>query len=362
MQRSYEIFEESITSEATKDYYKKHLATFFEFTKSKSYDSLIHKDPKAIQIKIEDYVMYLKKRCRLGNLNPNSVPVMLAPVFMFCEQNDVIINSKKIKRMFPERIAPKGEKPYTTDEIRKMLDVTNLRGKALIHFMSSTGGRPAVIDDPILRCRHITDMGNGIWCFKVYEGSLNEDYIFTIPEATKAIQEYFNSRKLRGEKMTDESPVFVDSSNARPLKSQSARLIIYRLLRKIGKRKSGQNPRIHYDQAIFYGFRKRFNTILNKVGVKPSYKEKLMLHKQTMDGKHYFKPTKEELLEEFRKAIPELTINESFRLKEEIKIKNEVIENSESKKDALIKDYGERLRNTEQLILSLQKRLDSKIT
>ena len=339
MQRALQIFEESIRSENTRKYYKKHLASFFKFTKSESYDSLVLKDPKSIQILIEDYVMYLKKRCRLGDLNPNSVKIMLAPIFMFFEQNEVTIGTRRIKRMYPEGVAPKGAKPYTTNEIQKLLDAGDLRAKALILFVSSTGARPAVLDDPVLRRKHITDMGDGILCFKVYEGSMQEDYLFTTPEATDVINEYFDFRKSNGEKITDESPIFRNYliktagwKDVKPLKSNASNLIIFRLLRKVGMRKEGKTSKTHYDQALFGGFRKRYDTILNKVGVKPSFKEKLMLHKQTLDGKHYFKPTPEELVEEYKKAILELTISESVRLKIENENKDKKIQELESDK------------------------------
>jgi len=279
MQRSLQVFEESIRSEGTKEYYKRFLEAFFKFSKATDYDSLTLKDPKAVQILVEDYVMFLKKRCRLDDLNPNSVQTMLAPVFMFFEQNDVRINSKKIKRMYPEKVMMKGASPYIIAEIRKMLGVADERGKALIHFLASTGGRPAVIDDPVLRREHITDMGDDIWCFKVYAGSRQEAFIFTPPEATKAIKEYFEYRKFNGEKLTNESPIFRNPviktagwTDVEPLKSHSARLIVFRILRRIGMRKKGKSQRYRYDQAILYGFRKRFDTILNKVGVKPSKK------------------------------------------------------------------------------------------
>ena len=58
----------------------------------------------------------------------------------------------------------------------------------------------------------------------------------------------------------------------------------------------------------------------------------------------------EKLFAEYKKAIPELTIDESIRLKEEIKIKDGVIQKQESEKDALIKDYGERLAKTEKIL------------
>jgi len=45
-----------------------------------------------------------------------------------------------------------GERPYTTNEIKRMLDVSpKLRTKALIHFFNSTGIRPNALHDPVVK-------------------------------------------------------------------------------------------------------------------------------------------------------------------------------------------------------------------
>ena len=49
--------------------------------------------------------------------------------------------------------------------------ITKLRTKALIHFLASTGARPAVIVDPILRIKHLEDMPQDCKTVKIYDGS-----------------------------------------------------------------------------------------------------------------------------------------------------------------------------------------------
>jgi len=339
VQRTLQIFEESIKSEVTKKHYRHNLAQYFEFTKARSYDSLIISvNQKESQIQVEDYIMYLKRRCAVGALSPNSVPVLLAPVFMFYEQNDVILNMKKLKRMLPERVKIKGEKPYTTKEIQRMLMFADVRVTALIHFMASTGGRPSILVDPVLKRKHISDVGDGIWCFTVYADSKDEDHVLITPEASESIQEYFRYRKSHGEKLTPDSPVFRNAfsestawSDVRPISIGSASATLERVIVKAGLRKPS-SERKHHDQALFGAFRKRFNTIMKLSDAKPAIIEKLMCHKQTLDGKHYFKPTQEELVKEFKKAIPELTIDESVRLKIENDNKQKKIQELESDK------------------------------
>ena len=119
----------------------------------------------------------------------------------------------------------------------------------------------------------------------------------------------------------------------------------------IQRTKSGNS----YDKAPVYGFRKRFNTILKlKNEVNSNIAEKIIGHSVThkLDNT-YFVPTIDELFNEFKKAIPELTISEALRLKEQNKLKDEKIKTLESDKDG-------RIDSLEIMIHALAKRLEAK--
>ena len=75
---------------------------------------------------------------------------------------------------------------------------------------------------------------------------------------------------------------------------------------KIGKR---------YNKQADHGFRKRFNTILKTTNtMNISLAEKMMGHSVTVQLDNvYLDPTMEQLFEEYKKAIPELTIDDSAR-------------------------------------------------
>ena len=73
-----------------------------------------------------------------------------------------------------------------------------------------------------------------------------------------------------------------------------------------------------YEVQQNHGFRKRFNTILKmNRNISPAVTEKLMGHKINLDGV-YFVPEIDDLFTEFRKAIPELTVD--VAKKQEMKI------------------------------------------
>ncbi len=83
--RSYSLFLSAIKSEHTKEIYKYHLEKFLAWNKDcKDYDDLLKADEKAIQRKLEDYVMYLKL-----NFSPNYIPTIFKGVELFYTMNKV---------------------------------------------------------------------------------------------------------------------------------------------------------------------------------------------------------------------------------------------------------------------------------
>jgi len=82
--------------------------------------------------------------------------------------------------------------------------------------------------------------------------------------------------------------------------------------------------------------------------------EKLMAHKKGLDGV-YFKPTREECFAEFVKAIPELTVDESERLKEQLKKQCQELKD-QSDKDKRITDLESKLEIVYKLLSQYDKK------
>ena len=266
-----------------------------------------------LQIMIEDYVMDLKKR-----INPNSVPSYVHPLKLFLECNDIDLNWRKIKRLFPQPVKPTGDSAYSTEDIKKMLDCTpNLRNRALIHFLASTGCRIGAL--PAMKLKHLLEMPNDCKLVQVYEDSIEEYYTFLTPEASKILDECIEQRKKDNEFLNSESPVFrtkysLGIAKAKSMTKKAMQAVIDRAVRNAGLRHFSEKKNGRYRIQLDHGFRKRFNTILKTNNdVNSNIAEKLMGHRRGLDGL-YFKPTKEQCFEEFRKAIPELSISESVRL------------------------------------------------
>lgn len=255
-----------------------------------------------LQYKLENYLIELKQ-----TTNPNSIPSKFQGIKHFCIMNEINLNWNKIYKLFPEKQKTQNLRAYTRKEIHHMLDAEkNIRNKALIHFLASTGARVGVFDHS-LSMKHLKKMPKGYSAILLYAGDVDEYYTFLTPQATKILTTYHNLRKQKGEKFCDETPIFgVDKEIQEQLKWNSVRSIIYRSMQKskVNRHKQG----VRYDVQINHGFRKRFNTVL-KLDNKVNYNiaEKLMGHKNGLDGV-YFTPTLDELFGEFKKVIHKLKI------------------------------------------------------
>ena len=331
-QRSMLLFEHTIKSKYTLRNYREHLKRFLKFTKLKDCDSLLKPSKEDIQILLEDYVMHLKK-----TVSPNSVDTMMRGIKHFYVINKIGFYWDLISKLYPEKIKPSGFMPFSDDDIREMLRVSkSKRNTAVIHFLASTGSRVGVFDYP-LSMKHLKNMDNGCMAVLVYADEIDEYWSFLTPEATDSLNDYFQERQDDGEKFSDESPIFrskysLGIEKAKQLRLKSVQSLIHRILENSDVKRVRINK--NYDKQMAHGFRKRFNTIMKlNSEVNSSIAEKILGHSVThkLDNT-YFKPSIDELFNEFKKAIPKLTISEELRLKLENESKEKKIQELESDK------------------------------
>ncbi|MDH5462761.1 MAG: hypothetical protein OEW49_00430 [Nitrosopumilus sp.] len=338
--RSFRNFIRGISRESTKVTYVKFLRAFMKFHKIEDYDEMTSFSAQKIDEMLEDYIDELEGRGVKGI----TIRTNLAGIERFFEMNDCIWHKSRIRKSIKRDDGiPGGSEPITTKEIKRMLECTkSLRIKALVHFLASTGMRPAGLVDPVLKIKHLmpmprpNDTTNQKWCYavRVYDESKEGYWSFLTPEATEALDNFFAWRENRGEKITQESPIFINIENNKHTRFQhitdkNTRFIIDNLIRQSAlKRKKVSDRR--FDKSIIYMFRKRFNTTLKLNNeVNSNIAEKLMAHKKGLDGT-YLQPTQEECYKEFIKAIPELTIDDSERKQIELdKFKQEKIESQD---------------------------------
>ena len=346
--RSYRIFIEGLKSAVTKAAYTYALEKYMKFLGIQNPDDLlVHQDnPRIIQDQIIDFLILLKNPPH--SLRYATRSQYVSAIITFYDLNEVILNRKKIYRYLGEEERPIENRGYNTEEIRKMLEVSDEKVRAILLLLASTGMRiRALVDLTLQDLQEVPEFK--LYKVTVYSDSKERYFTFTTPEAAQAITIYLEYRKRYGEKLTSGSPVFRDQfdrndpasvHNVRPMKLRTIERLISRSLEKSGIRTveritefNSEKGKIRKNVRLTAGFRKFFDTQLIYAKVEPRTKELFMGHNIGLDD-HYFKPGDDYVLHEYLKAVNNLTINEENRLRKEIADlirKNNVLENMEIK-------------------------------
>jgi len=339
------LFEESCKSERTFQTYLYHLDKFLNWV-HKDYESLLFIEKPELTDLLVDYAIYQKKR-----VSPNSLPMMFAGIFKFLVMNDREFNNKKIISVFPEKIKSGGERAITDQELNEMIRVASSeKAQALIHVLSATGCRPEGIAE--LQMKHIEEMPEDCLRLTIYAGSLKEYTTFLHSVATRALKKYHAWRESHGEKLNPESFVFTTTRVFATLPSKQLHhttiaKIISGVMKKANVRRVKTGNR--YDLAVCTGIRIRFNTKLKKnPDISYPIAERFMDHKYRLES-HYLKPTKEELFQEYKKAIPDLVFDEAEKLRIESQNKQKKIDELQSNKQ-VISDLQSQINSIRELM------------
>jgi len=346
-QKSFVIFINAIKSKQTQKGYVRDLNKFLTFTKMPDYDTLAKLDTETIQEFLENYILELKSK------GLSSIRTRLAGPELFFEMNKKLFYKKILHKLFPSDDKPiSGNTAFTNEDIQSMLSATfKPRTKALIHFIASTGIRPGAFNDPPFQMKHLEKIED-CYSIRVYDESREGYFAFFTPEAVETLNLYFESRKLNGEILTNDSYIFHTYNTKTKLNEylsgEGVSGILKRLLKKAGVARHKVNKK-NYDKAVNYGFRKRFNTILKLNNeVNSNIAEKLMAHKNGLDGR-YLTPTREECFKEFRKAITDLTIDPTQKQELEIEKQQKKISGLEEDKSQIKMLWKEMMKMKKQI-------------
>jgi integrase len=261
-----------------------------------------------------------------------------------CEINDVILNWKKIKKFIKSDKTGNEtngrDRGYTHEEIQKILEFSDQRIRTAFLILASTGMRIGALGSlKISDLEKIDDL----YKVSVYSGD-NENYItFTTPECTKEIDSYLEFRKRRGEKITKDSYLIIkrfskhlnmEGFKGKPFSGDSLKALLQDSINNSGLREIDTNNRYKRKEVpLFHGFRKFVTKQLVDSKVNPEIREMLLGHKIGLTGA-YYKPTVQDMLDEYLKAVPLLTISDEDRLQfkydEKVKIEKSQYESLKS--------------------------------
>jgi hypothetical protein len=175
-----------------------------------------------------------------------------------------------------------------------------------------------------------------------YEGTNNEYFTFTTRESAQTgIDSYLNYRKRCGEKLTfnastnrwepEDTPLirltfdgtdsFQASRQIKPITYQGLRMALNLHLIRSGLR-TEEHPTEYYKRvrksiSLSNGFRKHVISTFIEAGLNHEIRELIVDHATQLD-QNYFRPTEDQVLQEYLKAESLLTIDPSMRLQNEI--------------------------------------------
>lgn len=303
-------------SEATKKGYLGRVQQYLRQV-NKEPDQFV-REVKAHPKKFEgDFIKFIQQTSKTSS--PSTTAAFRDSLKRFLEINRVSgIKWEYINEFVPSSRKAGQDRAPTLEEVRKIVDVADLRMKCLVLFLCSSGARIGSV--PYLRWRDVTEVemdGQKFGTLVIYRGEPEEYVTFITPECYRYLLQYKEFREKVGEEITPASFVFTTQPNARsfdqnkvkPASVKTLKNLLGELLDHLGMRSviSEREGYKNYEFKQAHGFRKFFKTRLEVAGVKPLATETLMGH-NTGVSKSYYKPTVEELASEYIKAIGELTI------------------------------------------------------
>jgi len=200
-----------------------------------------------------------------------------------------------------------GKEPADKEQIRKMIDVADpLKFRCMISFLKDIGWR--ISDVLRLKWSDINDMGDGFWHFKKLT---KKKHVvangFVGPETTGLMELYRKKRERRGEKIDNDSPLFLSEMGGHiksiPWVSQK----IGDIARMIGAK-----------DVSAHSLRKFFQNTLEapELHIQKTWIKQMMGKKLNPGDKPYVQHRVEKLFEAYKRAYDHLRIIETVSLVE----------------------------------------------
>jgi integrase len=330
-EEAYFNFVNSINSDATRRNYEYCMSRFLKYC-NLDLDSLLKLSQQELSNLIIKYLVSQK-------ISGQYKTVIMATIKHACEMNDAILNWKKLKKFIKSEKTDNEingkDRGYTHEEIQKILEFSDQRLKTAFLVLASTGIRIGALQS--IRIGDLERIDD-LYKINVYRGDREEYITFCTPECAKEIDAFLDFRERRGEKITQDSYLLVRKFSlktrvkGKPFKGRALWAILEDSISNSGLREIDHvNPYKRKQIPIFHGFRKFCTKQLVESKLNPEIREMLLGHKIGL-ASCYYKPTEQEMLQEYLKAVNLLTINEenSLKLKLEhtIQIESEYILNN----------------------------------
>jgi integrase len=225
--------------------------------------------------------------------------------------NDIILNWRKLSRFLGENTFDNTLRGYTHEEIQKLMNIANVKYKAIILTLASTGmRREALVNLKVNDFEFLDDYK--LYKITIYRRTKYQQICFTTPEAAEAIDLHFKTGYFH------DIQAHTISETMRNLAIKAGIFHVTKLSR--GDRMVTQNiQRGHYRNEIpcVHGLRKFCITQMAKAKVDTEIAKLLTGHSIGVRDK-YLNYSDDDLLQEYLKAVDLLTISNENRLKTQI--------------------------------------------
>ena len=249
-----------------------------------------------------------------GDRSPGAVNFWLYIVRKFFRFLGVSIDWGVVRERLdiPKREVVKQDRAPTIEELRKILNNSTPRNRVLFHLMAVCG----------LRLSEALNLRFGdLWLSEEppvirVKSAKNRRYrlVYLTGEVVEALRDFFGDRLEK----EDPSKFLFTSNSGRKLLPSDVYQYFQATLRRCGllrRDASGRGYEIH-----LHCLRKFFKTRLEAVGVNPLLIERWMGHSLGSVAQAYYRPSREEILEEWAKAEKALTIFGESNLSEKLLI------------------------------------------
>ena len=304
---------------------------------------LLSKEPEEIEELISEFLIYLKDK---KHLKTSSINLSKSAIVHFFKRNRIRLNKDWISGFIPGEEGYKQDRPYTHEEIQKMLDACSEdRVRVAILLMTSTGMRIGALTCKYYEADNEMDVASsssssssssvlefgdltwlpeyGIYRIMVYNRSKDGRYAtYCSQECARILNRYLDYRRKEcGEVMTETTPIIREQFDPNDkLAISSPRKIMDTTLTKVlrtVRKKAGLDESVNHHVKLTHGYRKFAITMMNKSGILDTHRRYLTGHAQVGQDASYVLPTHDDLLSAYLLAEPLLTIDPKKRLEQE---------------------------------------------
>jgi hypothetical protein len=319
-------FEAALPNAATRRTYSLSMAYFLAHSgmDNVAFVKLAREDVEGAEGLVQEYVGFLRERAEKGEIALSSVRARATPIKLFCVMNRCRLDWDFISKTIPKSRKWADDRAPTRDEIRRVLNLCTLRMKVAVEMMASGGFRVGSWDYLSVRDVEPVERDGRVAAARVtiYRGEPEQYFTYVTPEAWAVCRQYLEYRRAHGEDVLPSAPLIRDefavsqgrkgtASVVKRLGSREIERELFRILKKSGLR---QEARRRYEWKAAHGYRKWFKTQAEQV-MRPINVEILMGHSIGVSNA-YYRPTEAQLLEDYLKAVPVLSVTEYRDVKE----------------------------------------------